>query len=57
MIDELVDTSKGGTITRTEFYQSIDEKASEFGDAIFALIGLFWLRSFHYSDSCLCNDV
>ncbi|KAG7382295.1 Sphingosine kinase 2, partial [Phytophthora boehmeriae] len=29
---------KSGTIDRTEFYASIDEKHSEFGDAIFALI-------------------
>ncbi|GMF44400.1 unnamed protein product [Phytophthora fragariaefolia] len=32
--------SKSGTIDRSEFYASIDEKHSEFGDAIFALIGL-----------------
>lgn len=31
--------SKGGTIDRSEFYAAIDEKSSEFGDAIFALIG------------------
>uniref|UniRef100_K3WTK6 EF-hand domain-containing protein n=1 Tax=Globisporangium ultimum (strain ATCC 200006 / CBS 805.95 / DAOM BR144) TaxID=431595 RepID=K3WTK6_GLOUD len=30
--------SKSGTIDRSEFYKSIDEKNSEFGDAIFALI-------------------
>ncbi|DAZ93475.1 TPA: hypothetical protein N0F65_002553 [Lagenidium giganteum] len=30
--------SKSGTIDRTEFYKSIDEKDSEIGDAIFALI-------------------
>ncbi|KUF96013.1 hypothetical protein AM588_10005744 [Phytophthora nicotianae] len=30
--------SKSGTIDRTEFYASIDEKHSPFGDAIFALI-------------------
>ncbi|TMW55220.1 hypothetical protein Poli38472_013111 [Pythium oligandrum] len=32
------DKDKGGTIDRAEFYKSIDEKDSEFGDAIFALI-------------------
>ncbi|TYZ68710.1 hypothetical protein PybrP1_011978 [[Pythium] brassicae (nom. inval.)] len=30
---------KSGTIDRAEFYKSVDEKNSEFGDAIFALIG------------------
>ncbi|KAG6615863.1 Sphingosine Kinase [Phytophthora cinnamomi] len=30
--------NKSGTIDRSEFYTSIDEKHSEFGDAIFALI-------------------
>lgn len=32
------DKDKGGTINRAEFYKSIDEKDSDFGDAIFALI-------------------
>ncbi|KAJ0412447.1 hypothetical protein ATCC90586_005467 [Pythium insidiosum] len=31
-------SNKTGTIDRAEFYQSIDEKNGEFGDAIFALI-------------------
>lgn len=33
--------SKSGTIDRTEFYKSVDEKNSEFGDAIFTLIGAY----------------
>lgn len=36
--------SKSGTIDRSEFYKSIDEKHSEFGDAVFALIGGFDCR-------------
>lgn len=38
--------SKSGTIDRTEFYKSVDEKNSEFGDAIFALIGPYIRSSF-----------
>ncbi|TYZ68109.1 hypothetical protein PybrP1_008376, partial [[Pythium] brassicae (nom. inval.)] len=32
---------ESGTIDRAEFYKSVDEKNSEFGDAIFALIVCF----------------
>ncbi|KAG3071292.1 hypothetical protein PC121_g9286 [Phytophthora cactorum] len=36
--DKEVSVPKSGTIDRSEFYASIDEKHSQFGDAIFALI-------------------
>lgn len=49
--------SKSGTIDRTEFYQSVDEKNSEFGDAIFALIGALTIASVRVDSTGDDDDV